>query len=92
VQPQFGVVVDAGDPVLQRPIPHRARARTAPGARLLAVVRVHRTRSYDSQTRRLRWPLAARSPTPGSAFEPMAVLLELVLDFGYREYQYADSI
>jgi hypothetical protein len=45
VQPQFGVVVDAGAPVFRRPIPYRARAWMAPGAWLLAVVRVHRTRS-----------------------------------------------
>src|SRR5215218_1381694 len=59
VQPEFGVVVDAGNSVFQRPIPHRARAWMARRARLLAVVRVHRTRSYDSRVRRLRPPLTS---------------------------------
>ena len=59
VQPEFGVVVDAGDSVFQRPIPHGARARKARGPRLLAVVRVHRTRSYDSRGRRWRRPLSS---------------------------------
>jgi hypothetical protein len=52
VQPEFGVVVNADDSVVQRPIPHGARAWMARRARLLAVVRVHRTRSYDSRVRR----------------------------------------
>jgi hypothetical protein len=47
VQPELGVVVDMGDSVFQRPIPHGARAWMARRARLPAVVRVHGTGSYD---------------------------------------------
>ena len=47
MQLEFGVVVDTGDSVFQRPIPHGARSWMARRARLLAVGRVHRTRSYD---------------------------------------------
>src|SRR5215218_2475538 len=56
VQLEFGVVVDTGDSVFQRPIPHRARAWMARRARLLAVVPIHRTRSYDRRVRRSRRP------------------------------------
>src|SRR4029453_12120553 len=56
VQPEFGVVVDAGYTLFQGPIPQGARPWMARRARLLAVVRVHRARSYDSRLRRLRRP------------------------------------
>jgi hypothetical protein len=53
VQLELGVVVDADDLVVHRPIPHGVRAWMARRARLPAVVRVHGTRSYDH--RRQRW-------------------------------------
>ena len=87
MQLEFGVVVDAGDSVFQRPVPHGARTWMAPRARLLAVVRVHRTRSYDSRVRRLRRPLTSAHRreacgSPASMERPAPV--RLLVDHPHR--------
>jgi hypothetical protein len=94
VQPELGVVVDAGDSVLQRPIPHGARAWMARPARLLAVVRVHRTGSYDSRLERALTIFeaeAGRDSINTAWVLHLAVVLQLqgALDGARRRYKRA---